>query len=110
MRPLEQITLLGANNIKPNVFNAETFRSRNTDGIIFDEWSFDAAGLTDPIEKSRLVWAMLNAFGLINDFNIDLNILCEFITQIRGKYSTHNNTFHNFDHGITGNKIFLGGF
>ena len=90
-------------NVKPATLSVETFRSRNSDAKVFEEWSFDAVNASDNIEKCRLVWAMLNEFGLIKEFNIDLRVLVEFISRIKAKYGTHNNAFHNFDHGVTGN-------
>ena len=104
VRSLEQIPLIGY--VKPASLTVETFRSRNSDAKVFDEWSFDAVNTSDNIEKCRLVWAMLNDFGLIKEFNIDLHVLCEFILKIKDKYCAHNNAFHNFDHGITGKNIF----
>ncbi len=86
------------------IFTAESLVAQDGDEKLLNNWSFDAVNVQDHIEKSRLVWVMLQDFGLIKEFQIDLNILCEFINRIRTKYSTFNNSFHNYDHGITGKK------
>jgi len=103
-RPIEQMNFLGI--AKTTAFSSETLVVQETDQHVFENWSFDAVNIQAQTEKCRLVWAMLNEFGLIKEFNIDLNVLCEFINRIKGKYSTYNNAFHNFDHGITGTFFF----
>ena len=91
----------------PVSFSPETLVSKATDRSILEDWSFDAINIEDPIEKNRLVWAMLDTFDLVKEFNIDLNVLCEFITKMKEKYSVNNNSFHNYEHGVTGNYTSL---
>ena len=52
-------------------------------------------------EKSRIVWYMLHDMKLMTTYNIQINILNEFVNQIRELYNKRNNSFHNFDHGIS---------
>jgi len=86
---------------KLSIFTVDALVSNKGDDKLLNNWSFDAVNVQDQIEKGRLVWVMLQDFGLIKEFQIDLNILCEFINRIRTKYCTFNNAFHNYDHGIT---------
>ncbi|RZK01560.1 MAG: hypothetical protein EOO43_24335 [Flavobacterium sp.] len=96
------------NTEKMLIFTTDALVSHEDDEKLLNNWSFDAVNVLDHIEKGRLVWAMLQDYGLIKEFQIDLNILCEFINRIRTKYCTYNNAFHNYDHGITGkNSIFF---
>lgn len=92
---------------KLNTFSPDTFVNRTGDLTTLEDWSFDAVNTEDAEEKHRLVWAMLNEFGLVKEFNIDLNVLCEFITQIKDGYQRNNNAYHNYSHGITGKFLLV---
>lgn len=64
-------------------------------------WSFDISAIPDWTEKSRLVWVILNQTNLVKEYNIELNKLCEFVSQIKDGYTKNNNPYHNYDHGIS---------
>lgn len=66
------------------------------------DWNFAVPHVTSDLEKSRLVWFMLEDFGLVDGFGIEKETLCEFILQIQAGYCQHKNPFHNYDHGVTG--------
>ena len=72
---------------------------------LLTDWSLDVPKIDDVDEKSRLVGVMLNDMNLITEFNIDLGKLSEFVSRIKDKYSYRKNPYHNYDHGISGNKI-----
>ena len=64
------------------------------------QWSLDFFG-PNSNEKSRLISCMLHDMKLTSIFNIPLDALNEFINQMRELYNKRNNSFHNFDHGIS---------
>lgn len=89
------------------IFNAASLDVFEDDDKKLADWNFDVPKISNDLEKSRLVWYMMEDFGLITDFEIDRNILCEFILQIKSGYSQHKNPFHNYDHGVTGNDYYI---
>lgn len=85
-------------------FDANYLQIYEDDDKKLKDWSLNIPAITNDLEKSRLVWFMLEDLGLITEFSIDRNTLCEFILQIKAGYSLHKNAFHNYSHGVTGNK------
>lgn len=69
-------------------------------------WNFDFPAITD-IEKSRLMWWMLEDLNLMMEFSISETTLCEFINQMRTGYMRYKNPFHNYNHALTGKLSFL---
>lgn len=83
-------------------FNSKYLDVYDDDEKKLSDWNFNVPKIANDMEKSRLVWFMLEDFGLINDFEINRDTLCEFILQIQAGYQEHNNPFHNYNHGVTG--------
>lgn len=50
---------------------------------------------------------MLKDMNLISEYKIDLRVFCEFLSQIKEGYSTNNNPYHNYDHGVSGKPFFF---
>ena len=65
-------------------------------------WNFNIPAIGSTIEKSRLVWVMLDDLKLLREFSVAKGTLCEFINQIKIGYTHRNNPFHNYDHALTG--------
>ena len=83
-------------------FNKDYLVASSNDSVILGDWSFDITKITNPHEKNRIIWVILNDLGLITEFKIDLEVLCRFITKLKEKYDKKDNPFHNFDHGVSG--------
>lgn len=73
--------------------------------INLENFHYNILVQSDPLEKKRIVWLMLEKNGFINELVIPLQIFCEFVNIIKKKYNKRKNPFHNFDHGVSGNKL-----
>lgn len=86
---------------RPEKFTKVLLSNGRKDAENLSNWSFDISAISEWTEKSRLVWAILNQANLIKQYDIDLNKLCEFISQVKDGYCKNNNPYHNYDHGVT---------
>lgn len=57
---------------------------------------------TNPLRKVRIVYSMLKEQSVIDNYQIENDVFSRFIKETERLYNHKNNTFHNFDHGITG--------
>jgi len=90
---------------KPEKLTCEMLVSQGRDLDYLTNWSIDISSLEDWTEKSRIVWVLLNDMSLIEEYNIDLKVFCDFVSQVREGYSSHNNPYHNYDHGVSGKQL-----
>ena len=56
----------------------------------------------DQFRKFRFVYGMFRDQGVIENYKIGQDKFLRFIKDSETLYSRHKNTFHNFDHGVTG--------
>lgn len=70
--------------------------------ISLENFHYNILVESDPLEKKRIVWLMLEKNGFINELVIPLQIFCQFVNIIKKKYNKRKNPFHNFDHGVSG--------
>jgi len=87
---------------KPEKLTAEMLISQGRDLDYLTNWSINVNAIEDWTEKSRIVWIILNDMNLIEEYNIDLKVFCDFVSQVREGYCSHNNPYHNYDHGVSG--------
>jgi 3'5'-cyclic nucleotide phosphodiesterase len=76
------------------------FNLKESDKIL-DTFDFNVLEYSEPMDKHRLVWALLKRRGYLDKYNIPNDELSTFLRQLFKKYSFNNNPFHNYDHGIT---------
>ena len=52
--------------------------------------------------KIRYVYAMFKDQSVVENYKISQSTFMKFVNDTEVLYSRHKNTFHNFDHGVTG--------
>lgn len=87
-------------------FNTRIMEKKADDTIKLADWSFSIPYVINEIEKSRLAWFMFEDFGLIQKFSIENEVLSNFINDVKHGYSVYKNSFHNYDHAVTGKFVF----
>lgn len=62
----------------------------------------DLLSETDRMVKIRYVYAMFKDQSVVENYKISQSTFMKFVNDTEVLYSRHKNTFHNFDHGVTG--------
>ena len=57
---------------------------------------------SNPLRKVRIVYSMMKEQSVIDNYQIENDVFSRFIKETERLYNHKNNSFHNFDHGITG--------
>jgi hypothetical protein len=63
--------------------------------------AFNILDVKSKVEKHRIVWALLRRKNFIEEYNIPMEALGDFLIALEVKYNSTNNPFHNYDHGIS---------
>ncbi|CAD8201785.1 unnamed protein product [Paramecium pentaurelia] len=66
-----------------------------------DNFHFNILAVDDMIQKQLVVVEILKYHNLIKEYDIPLDTLCQFLSEVEYKYNKKNNVFHNYDHGIS---------
>ncbi|CAD8156083.1 unnamed protein product [Paramecium octaurelia] len=66
-----------------------------------DQFEFNILTLDSSQEKHRLVYSILEKNGFISQYNMNNQSLAQFLSVLQQRYNKKNNSFHNYDHGIS---------
>ncbi|CAD8126757.1 unnamed protein product [Paramecium sonneborni] len=66
-----------------------------------DLFEFNILTLDSSQEKHRLVYSILEKNGFISQYKMNQQCLAQFLSVLQKKYNKKNNSFHNYDHGIS---------
>ena len=94
--------IIADTKLRPIQFTKEHLSPSKNDERHLDDWSFDILKIKDWTDKSRLVWAILKETDLMREFNIDAQVLCNFVSEVRDGYDANKNPYHNYSHGVSG--------
>ena len=70
--------------------------------MTLEKKQLDLLAESDRMKKIRFVYAMFKDQGVVENYKIGQPAFLKFINDTEVLYSRHRNTFHNFDHGVTG--------
>ena len=59
------------------------------------------------LEQYRLSWLLFEKMKFVEKYHMNMKKYSNFIFEVKKQYNYYNNSYHNWEHGLTGNTIHI---